>query len=142
MIADRARARQLRRELDLRDVLLQLQREGWSPRRCSCALDLPEAFLVRVLTGRTPTRAARAEPMVRSLAVELDDRPAVASVLHDLVAETRGGLWAVDWWPLPFRVVALLCRRQLTRRHGEAQWEPTTLGVDVDRFRSARFNAR
>lgn len=142
MLADRARARQLRRDHDLREVLLQLQREGWSPRRCSCALDLPEAFLVRVLTGRAPARAHRAEPMVRALAVELDDRPALASVLHDLVAETRGGLWAVDWWPLPFRVVALFCRRQLTRRHGEAQWEPTTLGVEVDAFRTRRLNAK
>lgn len=132
-LADRARVRTLRRDLDLRHTLEQLRRDGWSPKRAAIALELGETFVLRVLLGPV-SRRPRADPMVRALAAELDDRPRFAAALHDLVVESRGGLWAVEWRPLPLPVVSLLCRRRLTRQSGPT-WEPTKLGVDVDHLR-------
>lgn len=137
MLSDRARVRLLRRDADLRTVLEQLRTDGWSPRRAAIALELPERFLLRILSG-PQRKAARADPRVRELAGELEDHPQVGSALEGLVLDSRSGLWPVDWWPLPYPVVAFTCRRLLAVKHGEAQWCPTPLGVKVAQFRSNR----
>jgi hypothetical protein len=134
LLVDRARVQTLRRTLDLRATLEQLRREGWSPKRAAIALDLGETFLLRVLNGPTSARP-KAEPMVRALAAELDERPSVAAALRGLVLESRGGLWPVEFWPTPRGIVQLCCRRALARECGQNEWTPTPLGVDVDAFR-------
>lgn len=131
-LGDRMHVRVLRRTMDLRPLLEQLRREGWSPRRCAEALDLAERFVVRVLNGTAPTYVS---PEVRELARVLDERPPVASALHALAVESRG-LWAVEWWPLRRRVVAAVVSLDLARTTSPDMWEATQLGMAVHRYRA------
>jgi len=142
---DKAVVRVLRKaHTNLTTIIQTLMRQGWSPGRCAVALELPEAYLIRTVQGIDGR--VRQPPKRRIHRLE-EARKAISTMtfmqlaaLRQLIVDSRLGRKPIDQ-PTgrgSSGTVAALIDRQLVTRHGESQWLPTPLGLDVDLLATKR----